>query len=58
MLLVRLASGTTVTYAIALRDGMELLDQVGKARLGPLTDDEKREINDIRLRLSRPPSYG
>lgn len=58
VLLVRLASGTTVTYAIVLRDGMELLDQVGKARLGPLTDDEKREIYDIRLRLSRPPSYG
>jgi WD40 repeat protein len=58
VLLVRLASGVTVTYFIALRDGANLLEQVKKSGLGPLTDDEKREIYDIRQRLSRPPGYG
>jgi WD40 repeat protein len=58
VLLVRLASGGVVTYHIALHDGAYLLEQVQKSGLGPMTDDERREIYDIRQRLPRTPGAG
>jgi WD40 repeat protein len=58
VLLVRLASGATVTYAITLLEGTDLLEQVRSIGVAPLTDDETREIYDIRQRFSRQPAYG
>jgi len=58
VLLVRLADGVTVIYAIALLEGTDLLEQMRSIGIAPLTDDETREIYDIRQRLSRQPSLG
>jgi len=57
-LLVRLAGGSTVAYPLQLREGTDLLEHVRGLGLAPLTDDETREIYDIRQRLSRPPAFG
>ena len=58
VLVVRLTGGNTVAYPLKLLEGTELLDRVRGLGLAPLTDDETREIYDIRQRLSRQPSYG
>jgi WD40 repeat protein len=57
-LLVRLTDGSTVTYPLTLLEGTDLLEHIRALGLAPLTDDETREIYDIRQRLSRPPAFG
>ena len=57
-IVVRLNTGSSVSYSLSIKSGPDLLKQIRDLNLSPLDDDDRREIYEMRIRLPRPRAFG